>query len=165
MVGIFGHQNDAAEWLRRLGRLGEKHDRAGCFPDKTTRNIAEKLTEHRFLFQGAGHNEVDLIGPGSFENRGRRIAFLIMNGRVRREVEFAERRAKFFNRRGIPFPDVNEMQLPAKAIANPFCFGQYLQETGRKRARHGHSPIGWIDHLFAPTIFQTWPPSATRIGN
>ena len=61
VLGIVGQENNSAERLRFLFRLGEKHDRTSRFPHQRPRDVPEERPQHDFLLQGACHQKIDFV--------------------------------------------------------------------------------------------------------
>ena len=89
-IGFVDHEDHSAKWLGVIFRVSKKHDRTGGFAHELSSHIAEKGMENDLFFQRTGHDHIDAVLAQRAEDAFGRVAFLIMNGQVCRELEFLQ---------------------------------------------------------------------------
>jgi len=122
--------------------MGEKHDRTSRFADETPRDIAQEWMEHDLFLERTRNDHVDLVFADCAQDAVGRIALLIMDGGIERQRYSFERMTKRRRRLLGLFADVNQLEIGAKPITNPFRLGQNLLEPRRESAGHRDRFVG-----------------------
>ena len=103
--------------------------------------------QHDLFFQRAGNDHVDFIFNQDPQNRVGRVALLVMDDRIARELQLRKRIAEFLRGFLIAFTHVNHMQIGNKPVPDSLCFREYLLEARGKGARDRNGAVRrWITH-------------------
>ena len=89
------------------------------------------------FFQRARNDHVDFMFNQDAQNRVSRLALLVMDGRIARELQLRKRIAKFLCGFLIAFTHVNHMKVGNKPVPDSLCFREYLLEAWGEGARDG----------------------------
>src|SRR5690348_10489656 len=103
--------------------------------------------QDRFLFEGTGNDQVDIVVRDFAHDSLGRITVSVMNRRIVRQLQTIKNRAELFRRLVSLLADVNQTQSRTETIPNSLRFGQNLFEAWRKCAGHRDLLVsGWIRH-------------------